>query len=281
MKRRIAEITAELNSGDGSQAYKDCIRVKYSDERENRYRESQGKSKNYAIPTNHEFDSGQPSGATVHSHAFGYSTSADRKARSWLDGRDSTLFNVVEGQHVPHDRNHNGVTTDADDGFTFDLNIVAARPIPVGSYKLNYQLVPFGYVDCGHAFTTALTINVTAPGRTLHEALFDPVTDGSTVAADSTNGILKPASFTGANSASASLQRIEWMSGTVKVKVSPHTGLAGQVIDFIELDGSVSLSLDVADATVDAANHTLSWTVAEQPWHDGDKLMVRIRMKTP
>ncbi|MDE2715964.1 MAG: hypothetical protein OXI33_02975, partial [Chloroflexota bacterium] len=70
---------------------------------------------------------------------------------------------------------------------------------------------------------------------------------------------------------------IEWASGTVKVKVSPHTGLTGQTVDFIELDGSVSLSLLVDDATIDAANNTLSWTVSEQPWHDGDKLMVRIR----
>ncbi|MDE2716606.1 MAG: hypothetical protein OXI33_06265, partial [Chloroflexota bacterium] len=64
------------------------------------------------------------------------------------------------------------------------------------------------------------------------------------------------------------------------VKVNPHTGLAGQIVDFIELDGSVSLSLDIDDATVDAANNALSWTVSSQPWHDGDKLMVRIRMRT-
>jgi hypothetical protein len=39
----------------------------------------------------------------------------------------------------------------------------------------------------------------------------------------------------------------------------------------------VPLSLKVADATVDSANDTLSWSVASQPWADGDKLMVRIR----
>ena len=48
-------------------------------------------------------------------------------------------------------------------------------------------------------------------------------------------------------------------------------------MDFIALDGSVPLSLKVADATVDSANDTLSWTVASQPWNDGDKLMLRIR----
>ena len=37
------------------------------------------------------------------------------------------------------------------------------------------------------------------------------------------------------------------------------------------------LSLKVADATADAANNTLSWAVALQPWEDGDELMLRIR----
>ena len=55
----------------------------------------------------------------------------------------------------------------------------------------------------------------------------------------------------------------------MKLKVDPHDGLVGQVVDIIELDGTVSLSLDVLDATVDAANRTLSWSVASQPWEDG------------
>ncbi len=47
------------------------------------------------------------------------------------------------------------------------------------------------------------------------------------------------------------------------------------------MDGTVSLSLDVAEATADAANNTLSWSVSEQPWEDGALLMVRIRGATP
>ena len=61
------------------------------------------------------------------------------------------------------------------------------------------------------------------------------------------------------------------------MKLTPHTALAGRVVDFIELDGKVSLSLIVDEATVDTANNTLSWSVSPQPWEDGDKLMVRIR----
>ena len=65
------------------------------------------------------------------------------------------------------------------------------------------------------------------PTGALHEAFFDPVTVGEAIGADASDGVLKPASFTDANSASATLQRIAWEAGTVKLKVSPHTGLAG------------------------------------------------------
>ena len=110
----------------------------------------------------------------------------------------------------------------------------------------------------------------------LHEALFDPVTDGSAVAADNSNGVLKPSSFTDAG-ATTTIERIEWEAGTVKLKLTPHTALAGRIVDFIELDGTVSLSLIIDDATVNDATNTLSWSVSPQPWEDGDKLMLRIR----
>ena len=121
-----------------------------------------------------------------------------------------------------------------------------------------------------------------APEGTLHEAFFDPITDGTAVAADDSNGVLKPASFTDANGASATLERIAWEpgtgeSGTVKLQVNPPTGLTDQEVNFIALDGSVALSLKVADGTVDPANRTLNWTVGSQPWRSGDKLMLRIR----
>ena len=117
---------------------------------------------------------------------------------------------------------------------------------------------------------------------TLHEAFFDPVTVGSAVAADGANGVLKPALFAGANGATTTIERIAWepgsgATGTVKVALSPHTGVASHAVDFIALDGSVSLSLNVADAAVDLASNTLSWPVVSQPWQNGDELMVRIR----
>ena len=74
------------------------------------------------------------------------------------------------------------------------------------------EFIPCDYHPDEYKTRLENIVTVTAPSGTLHEAFFDPVTDGSTVAADSSNGILKPASFTDANNASASLQRIEWAS---------------------------------------------------------------------
>ena len=80
----------------------------------------------------------------------------------------------------------------------------------------------------------------------------------------SSNGQLEPAAFTDSNGASATIQRIEWASDTVKLKVSPHTGLAGHKLDFIELDGSVSLDSRLVVDTRRAGGcggrqRTLSW----------------------
>ena len=62
----------------------------------------------------------------------------------------------------------------------------------------------------------------------------------------------------------------------VKLKLSPHNGIAGLTVDFIASEGSVSLSLEVADATVEATTETLSWTVTLQPWQS-IKLMLWVR----
>ena len=56
-----------------------------------------------------------------------------------------------------------------------------------------------------------------------------------------------------------------------------HVSLSGYVLDFIELDGSVSLSLSAADPTVDSTEGTYSWPMTSQPWENGDQQMLRIR----
>ena len=211
--------------------------------------------------------SGAPEGTAV----LSYSSGGAGYDRIIIDGVDKDLFK----QLLIDDDNR------SDNGYTVDD--ATARPLPAGKYQYNssiqaYSLVPCNFITDDYSIQNVV---VTAPEGTLHELFFDPVTVGSTVSADSTNGVLKPVSFTDPNGASATIGSIAWESGTVKVEVDPHTALEGQIVDIIELDGSVSLSLEVADATVDAVNDTLSWSVSSQPWEDGDKLMVRIREAPP
>ena len=276
LKSRITAVNAELNAGDGSDAYRTCVRNKYQFERMERVRMSgssgSAQYRNFEPIWGGIFASGQPTGAELYEYDYGFveTVGAEKKTRFWIDGQDAVLFSIEEADRRPYLR----------DQMRFSYSVVSVRPIPAGVYEFNHHYGAF--IDCGNTATFAITANVLPPEGTLHEAFFDPVTDGSTVAADSTNGVLKPAGFTDANGASATIQRIAWEagtgeSGTVKLKLRPHDGIAGHTLHFIALDGSVPLSLKVDEATVDAANDTLSWTVASPPWDDGDKLMLRIR----
>ena len=167
--------------------------------------------------------------------------------------------------------------SDASTGYKSELRI--NRPLPKGSYVYKQQIIRPSLLPCNHTsdFYITWTNTVEAPEGVAHELFFDPVMVGSAIKADATNGVLRPTSFTDANAASASIGSISYESGTVKIEVTPNDALAGHIVDFIELDGTLPLSLDVANATVDAANDTLSWSVSAQPWEDGDLLMVRIR----
>ena len=275
LKSRITAVNAELDAGDGSDAYKDCIGRKYRHIRIEQHRMDQGHTERSFEPEwDGSFASGQPTGTEVYKYDFGYIVTVDgtdEKTGFFLDGEDAALFSISEGVHGPG-RNEN------EKSFTY--SVVSARPIPSGTYQFNHHYD--GFLGCDIYSTFGMTASVTAPVGTLHEAFFDPVTVGTAVAADDSKGVLEPAAFTDANGASATLERIAWepgtgASGTVKVKLNPHTGLTGQVLDFIVLDGSVPLSLRVDDATTDAANRTLSWSTESQPWGDGDLLMLRIR----
>ena len=296
LKRRVTSVNAELNGGDGSKAYKDCIRGKYSYERHLGSERSKGRGNWYVPRPQGVFVSGQSAGTELYEYDEGWAQPADKKARLWLDGQDTALFGVKLGDlRTGPDRDRDGQS----DGFVFDQRVVSARPIPEGSYRFNNHFIPWGFLACGYTLTHEVAVNVTAPAGVLHELFFDPVTAAqgqsgpAKVAADASNGVLEPASFTDANGASATIQSVSYEppsggsgqsgadsesgTGTVAMKLTTHTGLANHALDFIALDGSVSLSLVADDATVDDANNTLSWTVTEQPWHGGDKLMLRIR----
>ena len=279
LKTRIAAVAAEFDGRDGSEAVETCFTEKYKLERVIRhFRDVEGIDAiaDERSPRRSSLASGQPANTNLYQRQNA-GIYPDQKAKTWLEGRDAALFTVMQGEPTAVDFDEDGSFTAGSDGIEFTETFATSRPLPAGEYEIKRQEVWARYVLCNFVTSDDWTITVTAPEGTLHEAFFDPVTDGTAIAADDTNGVLKPASFTDANGASAMIERIEWESGTVEIEVSPHDDLTGHVLDFIELDGSVSLSLSADDATVDAANQTLSWSVPSQPWHDGDELMLRVR----
>ena len=292
VKQQIRDVTAELAGGDGSDAYRECVLEKY------RYIRNQ---RNFPQVMGRPFTlwniaqsivSGQPSG-TLLDQREAYGRYPDTKITLWLEGRDSALFSAEDGDSTAFDTDGDGQY----DEIKYDEFVKLARPLPAGEYSFDLKESWPSYAPCNHVISNEWTVTATPPVGALHEFFFDPITDGAAVAADDTNGVLKPASFTDSNGASATINRIAWESsstssepapgsnrgqvGAVKLSVTPRAGLANHIVEFIELDGTLSLSLDPANATVDATTDTLSWAAASQPWEDGDKLMVRIREARP
>ena len=280
LKARIAAVVAKVNAGDGSEEYRQCVWRTYRDARMEGYlRTAYPDRRTGDPPTRHEFDSGLAARSILYEDDQGRGRTAENRVEFWINGGDADLFGVRFGNPVPRDSTGDGVN----DSITFTRHVESIRPVPEGTYKFHLNIrAPF-FLRCdGHTTRYEWTVNVMASTGVLHEAFFDPVTVGTTVAADDTNGQLQPTSFNGASGSSAALEAISWEagagdSGTVKIEVDPDDALAGHVLDFIELDGTVSLTLDVFDATVDAMTNTLIWAVSSQPWHDGDQLMLRIR----
>ena len=202
--------------------------------------------------------------------------------RFWLTGRDKNFFTapIVDSN------------TNAADGYT--PFIKTARPLPTGVYNFRYHGILYHYLPCNFTPKEGTgqldwTVTVTAPANTMHEAFFDPVAGVSIGGGSPVLASPNPRAFTGAGGVSANLAQIAYtppskgtgkgtgQPGKVTITLNPVTALAGQMVDFIKLDGTVGLSLNVASATVSATTNTLSWTVSSAPWQSGDKLMVRIR----
>ena len=163
------------------------------------------------------------------------------------------------------------------DGIEFTETFSTARPLPAGTYKVNRREVWARFLACNYILDHHWAITVTAPAGTVHEAFFDPVSIGGAVGADAESGVLKPRAFTGVGGAPATLRSISYSAGAVTIAVSPVDALAGHAVDFLGMDGAVTLSLPVSDATVDAGGGTLRWPSASAPWASGDTLMVRVR----
>ena len=292
LKKRIREVTAELNSGDGSEAHRQCVASKYEYMRNMRnFTEEMGRPYT-AWNVDHSPISGQTAG-TVLDQDETYGRYPDIKVKTWLDGIDSALFKIDNSTSTPIDMDGDGEY----DEIKYDQFVKLARPLPAGEYKFDLKESRPAFALCDYVVSNEWMVTVSAPEGALHEFFFDPVTVGSAVAADASNGVLKPTSFTDTNGAPATVESISYeppstglepapgsnrgQAGRVRVKVVPWSIMSGRVLDFIGLDGTVSLSLNVTNSAVEDATNTLIWSVSSQPWEDGDMLMVRIRRAAP
>ncbi len=288
LRTLIRDLTAELNGGDGSEAYKECVREKYRFERQERGSlavRGQRSFPNWLEETS--LASGQPSGTQLYERQRHGIYPSD-KGRTWLEGSGAHLFTVVQGTELtPYDVDGDGRFT-AVDGVEFTETFTTARPLPGGEYKIDRKEVWAYFLPCNYVISNdwtvtvtapAWTVTVTAPAGTLHEAFFDPVvlTSGG-VGASGSFGVIDPDEFTVGND-DYEIESIVWDEddGEVVVTLDDDVSLSGKTLDFIELDGSIGTSLNIADAMVNQTAATWTWNLTSVPWEDGDLLMLRIR----
>ncbi len=271
LKTFIANLEAQVTAGGGSEEYRKCLIDKYYWKRsfEDWRARVAADGREYPEQFARELASGSPAGSEVYEGGNMLTLTDTSKANepTWSDvaviksGQDASLFN-----------------------HTWPLIATTTRPLPAREYRFfwaeqNRFLALCDALSDDHKTRDEVVLTVTAPENTLHEAFFDPVTLASGVGADSSNGLLNPASFS-VDGTSTSITGLKWESGSVVLSLSPYSSLSGHKLDFIELDGSVGLSLEVSSATEDTVAGTFTWPAATQPWHDGDMLMLRIATLT-
>ena len=269
VRQTINKVNAELNNGDGSPEYADCVGKKYEIVRNRRGWPAYHGQKYTHWQLHYTIESGLPTGARLDQVDYRldyYPTGYDPV---WLTGEDARLFAVATST----DKTHSGM-----DGSHV---LATARPLPGGEYTFEVREKWPSLETCDFAVVDEALVSITDHSAALHEFLFDPVTDGDSIAADDNVGVLKPINFTGADGADASLSRLDWATSTVTLTVRPASALLDMALDVVELDGSVSLTLNYSDASVNSASSTLSWDVSAQPWHDGDMLMIRVHRQFP
>ena len=261
LKARIKAVADLVKAGEGIDGYEECLRRKYEWER---------------VPYwPHSLEFPMTSGLTAGSVIVASAAAAKGGYEIFFfKGADNNLFEIEIKD------------SDADPVNGYERIAKTKRPLPQGTYEVDYYDLPVIYAQCN--FTpdnpaSYWTIIATAPDGALHEAFFDPAPLGVGVGANSASdgvGALKPAEFKH-NGATVAIEQIEWSTTTNKVALklsNQSVKLAGHHIDFIELDASVSLRLDIDDAETTSTGYgqTLSWEVCRQPWHPGDQLMLRI-----
>ena len=267
IKSKITALEAEANRG-GTPEYRKCVEISYRYENNLRRRaELHGPMPHVRYTS--DIGSGLPAGTLVYD--MSRSAPSETNVRlTWFKGPDKDLVTDMNVDFTPWD----GGTV------RYKRRVVTTRPLPAGEYAPNPGETWHGGMVCARYPAIAdnyrvIEITVTAPaGTCCTRRSSTPSPSATAVGADGANGVLKPAAFT-VGGTTATITSLEWESGVVTMELNPSASLAGHAVDFIALDGSVSLTLSFDDAA--QSGGALTWSVASQPWNDGDLLMLRIR----
>ncbi len=268
IKRRIKANDDLLTANRDVPGYEECIEWKLRHDAEIQ----SGHIRAFSV------DASIPSGRSEGHRLSSKYAESQYYSKWWTTGPDSDLF-ILRMVEDP----------DNDPSTGYEWEHVTTRPIPRGVYRVFYSVQSAPWVPCNYNPDEStddlkdrreIVVVATAPPGTLHEAFFDPMDIGSAVGSDTDNGVLDPTSFTLEGVGSVNINRIDWKLGKVEVELDPHSasGFANHHIDFIALDGSVTLRLDLNDAAEVEQDGTraLAWNVCAQPWESGDLLMLRM-----
>ena len=262
LRTEITEFESMMAAGAGIAGFEECVAGRIGHERHRR-----------AVPwtpSRKEATLASDTAAGTVFDRYSHNYQFPAYDRFWLTGPGASLF---QSQLDDDD-------TESANGY--DQIISTVRPLPEGVYTFHRHWQLYSDIPCNFVPTDSYrdwTVTVTAPAGTVHEAFFDPVTIGSAVGADGSNGVLEPAGFS-VGGTSTSVSGLKWENGVVTMTLSPAVSLAGRRIDFIGLDGYPSLTLYFDDAARGSGG-ALTWTVRNQPWLAGDLLMLRIENATP
>ena len=256
LRELVVETDKVRQVAEKDETYNECRQVRYRAEADI---ELKKRSDLTYISTSFQFRSGLPVETVIALLNDGDPVSA----KIWFEGRDADFVAYNSG------------------------DMVSRRPLVAREYAFYFNFQPIEEERCnyypdeyrnGHE----VFVYVTAPEGTLHEAFFDPVAMGSAIGADGVVGVLEPASFESDGGASATIGGIAWEAGKVTMSFSPSPP-GDHHVDFIALDGSTALRLDLDDASraSDGDSHALTWTVCDRPWSPGDQLMLRIAQSPP
>ena len=203
LRSRIADMAATLEAGANIAGYKTCIYKQILRERVRRANPWTPIQKTATIA------SGLAAGTEIRKRHI--SRNHPQYHRPWLSGPDMEFFQALI------------VDDDSEPDNGYDRVLSTARPLSVGEYRVLDNQQHYVYLICNFVPTDAYddwTVTVTSPAGTLHEAFFDPVTIGSAVGADGTNGVLEPAGFS-VGGTTTTISGLKWENGTVTMTLSP------------------------------------------------------------